>query len=293
MRKIFCIAVLPAYAAGCERSDDGSSADDGSTDAGGGVSTPVSGNSVAVGDVDGVSYDATADTLTVTIALDADTDTATYTAAGQVGTYDRFTQQDEPTDRIFTAFAKTSTDGSITGVAVSDGGQFNRFFGGAQVVQNDYTAPTSGLVSYAGDYVGLLNFGPDGPAVPDPVQPVQSEEVTGTVFLNADFNSSGQVNGAIYDRSGATIGNLPDIVLTATDIDTDGTFSGAAELDDLTGVGSYSGVFGGANATSVGGAIDLEPGFLGEDLGSGTENEYGIFVLDQCPGAGPECLGSE
>jgi hypothetical protein len=260
--------------------------------------TPLIAGGAAVGDVEGLTYDGT--NLTVTVALDADTETATYATAGTVGTYNRFTQQDEPTDRAFTAFAKTSDDGSITAVAVSDGGQFNRFFGGARVVQNSYTAPTTGLVSYGGDYVGLLNFGPPAagaPAIPG-VQPIQSSEVTGTVFLNADFNSAGKVNGSIYNRENITASAaLPDIILTAADINADGTFTNSVELNDadLTNVGSYAGVFGGTNGSAIGGVIDLNAGFLGVDVGTGFENEYGIFVLNQCPGGGmpAECFNSE
>lgn len=306
MQRFLSVTAALALVAACadtEATDDavsvtGTPAEDSNVFAGG----------AAVGDLGDVTYDGT--DLTVTIPLDSDSDTASYTAAGTSGTYNRYTQQDEPTDRFYTAFAKTSSDGSVTGVVVSDGGQFNRFFGGARVVQNSYDAPTTGLVSYGGEYVGLLNFGTDAtgaPAVPG-ITPQVSAEVTGTVFLNADFNSGGKVNGAIYDRTSTASGfaTLEDIILADGTINADGTFEGVVEMPDtdLTNVGSFAGVFGGTNAASVGGVVDLGPGFLetvgldgtlSSDQGSGFENEYGIFVLDQCPGGGSAapCYDSE
>lgn len=311
MRKVLGMMAVAALLAACadeDSTDTGDTVDLGDdANAAPGDAPVVTSNSAAVGDVDSITYNGS-DVLTVTIPLDADTATTSYTPSGSVGTYNRFTQQDDPLDRAYTAFAKTSNDGSVTAATISDGGQFNRFFGGARVVQNNYTAPSGGLVSYGGDYVGVVNFGPvvgGNPSAPDSAQPSGAGEVAGNVFLNADFNF-GQVNGVIYDRE-LVVGTIPgtggrtaleDIVLVPTDVTPTGTFSGGGEFNDndLTGVGSYAGVFGGQNGATIGGVVNLTAGFLNtiepdgtlsdDDPGNGNENEYGIFVLDICPGGG-------
>jgi len=312
MKRVIGMAAVMALVAACadETADTGETVDLG----GGGNTDPTAGpvvtaSTAGVGDIGGITYDG--NDLTVTITLDADTETATYVDGGTVGTYDRFTQQDDPLDRAYTAFAKTSTDGSVTAAVVSDGGQFNRFFGGARVVQNNYTAPTTGLVSYGGDYVGLLNFGAvvgGDPNAPPSAQPQGASEVTGLVFLNADFNAAGKVNGVIYDRTttSAEFPTLEDVVLLPADISATGTFSGGTEFNDndLTPNGTYAGVLGGTNGATIGGVVNLTGGFLtpilpngdlGEDPGNGAENEYGIFVLDICPGGGTPatCFNAE
>ena len=269
----------------------------------------IQGSTANVGDLEASSYDADAGTLSVTITLDADTETTEYTPDGQLVGYDRFFQQDELTDRYYVGLAKESTDGSVQATVVQDGGQFNRFFGGAVAEQINYAAPDSGLASYAGDYVGLLNFGP--PAAPSggdsSLDAGTPTEVTGKVFLVADFNDN-NVNGSIYNRE-ADLNNqgdaesLPTVVLTVGTFSSDGTFSGTVELENLEGVGSYGGVFGGDDAASAAGVVNLSgPNFLegvslsggGTFVGDPAHNEYGIFVIDQCPNAsGSDCVNSE
>lgn len=264
---------------------------------------------VTVGDLTASAYDADAGTLSVTISLDADTATALYDPDGTLNGFDRFSQQDEPTDRYFVGLAKESDDGSVVATVVQDGGQFNRFFGGAVATQNNYSAPTTGLTSYAGGYVGLLNFGPSavasgGDASLDAGTPT---EVTGTVFLNADFNDN-SINGSIYERAAdldqdGISDELATIILTSDDFTSDGGFTGTVELGDLTGVGTYGGVFGGTDASAVAGVVNLTGAdFLdgttlsggGEFEGDQAHNEFGIFVADQCTAAsGAICVGSE
>ena len=90
---------------------------------------------------------------------------------------------------------------------------------------------------------------------------------------------------------------LPDLALIATDIATDGSFTGVIEYDGVVGnsIGEYAGIFGGPGAEGVAGGIRLtEFDGPGNPLGLDGEEEYGVFVLDQCgtPAAtAPECAG--
>ena len=295
MKKILTFAAFAAVMAGCGESDDGDS-DEPTT-----PTTSTSDAQIVVGDVSSSSFNSTDGTLTVQINLDGDDTLQEYVAAGTLNGYSRFTQQDDDLDRAYTALAGESDDGSVQATVVIDGGQFNRYFGGGTVTQNNYTAPTSGLVSYAGDYAGVSNVGPvaDNPNNADPsLLPATAVDVTGTVFINADFTDN-VLNGAVYDRvmdyDGTDI-DLQDVVLTVTSIEADGSFTGSVEFGDLTPVGGYDGAFGGDDASSVAGVVSLTEGFLegvsqfDEVIG---EAEYGVFVIDQCPTGGAECFGTE
>lgn len=267
------------------------SSDDGGT--GGDTPTPpAEGVAGAIrGELEGATFDPASETLVVTLrSLDGDTVSTAYarTPAYDQGSYIAFTQQDDPLDRFFLGMAATSADGSSQAVLVADGGQFNRYFGGVNYAQiGTYTAPTSGLASYAGDYVGLTNVSTrDGtlPSDADVDLPERSGQVTGEIFFNVDF-ADNAVNGQIYNRvdvDGVGI-STDDVFLPATDLNADGSFEGIAENAALEGVGSYAGVLGGTNASSMSGGILIDNDtFLGVD---GAE-EYGIFVLSQCGTAG-------
>ena len=162
----------------------------------------------------------------------------------------------------------------------------------------------TGLVSYAGTYAGLTNLAANGDeliAVPggtDPaILPDQPAQVTGSVFINADFGDNA-VNGAVFDRTfvnldpnvSAQIGGdqLDDVVLTSTGIEEDGTFFGVAENPALEGIGSYGGTFGGTEASGVAGIVALDGDFIPN---IDEEAEYGVFVLNQCgqPGDAAIC----
>lgn len=253
---------------------------------------------IASGDVGTATYDAEAGTLTVQIALDGDDVLQEYTGAGNLNGYARFTIQDDPLDREFTAFAAESDDGALQAVVVMDGGQFNRYFGGGLVQQVAYTAAPAGLASFAGDYVGLSNIGSllttSNGADPSLV-PEAATQITGDVFLNVDF-TDGYVNGSIYDRvfdpEGDTPVNLQTIILTATDFGQDGQFSGAVEFEDLSSVGTYEGALGGSEASSIAGVISLTEDFLtGSTIGvvEGA-NEFGIFINERCQAGNAGCF---
>jgi len=270
MNKFIVIGVTTVLLAGCESRAVTDPTGSGTPTTG----TPASGT-ITVGDLQSAALDTSTNELTVQITLDGDDLLQSYGTGAAAGAYRVYTFQNSPTDREFTAYAGTSTDESVQAVVVMDGGQFNRFFGGAAVTQANYTAPSGGIIDYQGSYVGLLNFGPvAGAGVPDSVSsvPNAATEVTGDVFLKADF-TDGAVNGAVYNRSTGAI-DMPELVLVVgSAIGADGSFSGAVE-DSITQTaqGTYSGVFGGTDAAAVAGIVELE-------------REIGIFVLDQVPPA--------
>lgn len=263
------------------------------------------------GDVDTIVYDATAQTLTVSgVTLDNTDISATYTrttaldvtdANGNV-VYQGYLTQSDPLDRPAIAYAREAGNTSaVRGITAVTGGQFNRYFGGVHFERDGvYTPPAvtdqnQGLVSYAGRYVGLTNIqtenvlllAPDA-GTPDVLTPGAPAIIEGNIFLNVDF-ADNSVNGAIYDRDfrdAPGIVALPNVILVSTDIDDTGRFSsdrveyqGNLTLD----IGDYAGIFGGPNAEGVAGGVRLtefdgpsDPNEI-ED-----EEEYGVFVLDQC-----------
>ena len=185
---------------------------------------------------------------------------------------------------------------------IGDGGQFNRVLQGVYYERDgDFdapdigTGPAAGQVSYAGNYAGLTNIGSTipTPGVDPSLWPSEPVRISGEIFLNANFSDMA-VNGAIYNRQllPATPADLPDLALIITDIGTDGSFSGDVEyVGDINNtIGTYAGIFGGTDAASVGGGINLEE-FDNDLLAMDNELESGFFVLTQCgqPGAPPVC----
>jgi hypothetical protein len=308
--------------AGCSEGD-GSNPFDGETpteptDPGtGGFTIPEE----VAGNVTEMSYDATAGTLTVSgVTQDEVPFQAVYTRQAaldsQYAGYQVFMAQNDALDRHATALVLESSGNRFTGQvragALATGGPRNRYFGGGYYERDgDYDAPavtaTSGMVSYVGRYAGLTNIGvrdysegiliePD-PSVPDELRPSRAAQVTGDVFLNADF-ADNSVEGNIYNRVLVpTSQTLPSLVMVSTDIDNDGAFSGDVEFDARqtdpfwsgmdnvvgTDIGDYAGIFAGTDSTSAGGAVRLEE-FDGIDdrLGMESEQEYGVFVLERC-----------
>ncbi len=213
--------------------------------------------------------------------------------------YRAFSQQEDPLDRIFIGMAQQKS--GVTGVLVMDGGQFNRFFGGVYYEQNGaYSAhspsqPDNGLVSYAGNYIGLLNIDAPRPneALPLPagtdpaLEPGQASRVTGQIFINADF-ADNTVNGVIYNRQVVDYGNSPlqDVVLIVADVNEDGSFSGDVENPAQDALGSWAGTFGGVQASGIAGGIGIEE-FI-ENVEN--EAEYGLFVLTKCGDSGDSSI---
>ncbi len=251
-------------------------------------------------DLEGISYDPVNETLTVRgISLDDTPFEAVYRRRANldVGAYEAYTQQDSSLDRHSTAYVRNIN--GTRGAIVVTGGQFEHYFGGGVYGRSGSFAPPdpngNAVVSYAGDYVGLLNAPGDGgdllpvsPGTPNSVRPVQAAEVTGRVLINADF-ADNQVNGIVFNRNwvdnpGTT---LSDLALKPTAIDpTNGTFEGEVTIN-LQNRGTYGGIFGGTDASEVAGAM-----FAKDHIdGVTNEEEYGLFVLQQCgtPGADALC----
>lgn len=110
-----------------------------------------------------------------------------------------------------------------------------------------------------------------------------------------DFSYAAAVHAA-RERNGED-GNPDDKAVTSTkgqifdgDIARNGAFSCGIEQRgtdvEATGIGSYSGLFGGDRASAVAGMVTLDGNFI-EDVEN--EFEYGIFVLDRCQRGTPAC----
>lgn len=250
-----------------------------------------------VGDLKSVVYDPTAQTLTVNgMTFDGGAATTVYTrnaALDRVG-YEAYTAQNSSLDRHFTAYVK-EMDGVKASIVVA-GGQFNYYFGGSTYSRSGtYSAPTSGQVTYIGNYVGLTNR-PRNPATdlltpPAGTTPLntprQSAEVTGRVTMTANFNSAA-IEGAVTNRVRVDGGvSIDDLELQNGTIASNGTFSGKVTQGLISTVGDYGGIFGGTGATSVAGTLYVKD----HVTGSTNPEEYGAFVLAQCGSANadPAC----
>lgn len=254
----------------------------------------------------GATFDAENQTLVVDMrSLDGTPIQLNYVRdpALDAGGYMAFSTQDTTSQRKFVAMFKRTPSGTIQGGTAADGGQFVNYFGGGSYGRlGVFTLPTSGLASYAGEYVGLINTGfATTPGPGGALNPRQSYRVTGRMLLNADFNANNmQVNGGVDQRRIVEAGtmtdaefqalpandtgmpaNLPPIFLEVTGIESNGTFENVVKLNPQQTVGDYSGMFGGRDASDVAGAMVFRPL-------SGTQPiEHGAFVLPRCVGGSP------
>lgn len=292
MNKILLkLAVLVALSA-CTELDDGTETGTGSTDETSSLAVPTA----LANDVESISYDSASQTLIITgVGLDETPFSSSYirnATLDRVG-YEAYTVQDSSLDRHSTAYVR-QIEGAYA-VAVATGGQFDYYMAGTNFGRTgSYTAPTTdqssgGIVSYAGTYVGLLNMaGDDGDLLPvtsgtpSAILPSQAAEITGQVFINADF-ADNRINGTIYDRevTDDTATAVATLNLAPTDITTSGTFEGVTSVG-TNGVGVYGGIFSGSDAEALAGSVYAAGHIV--DYGSEIE-EYGIFVLGQCGGA--------
>jgi len=246
-----------------------------------------------LGDLDSFTYDPVAKTLVVSgVSLENRPYSVAYTRKPglDVPGYEAYTTQDGSLGRHATAYVQ-ERDGARAAIVVT-GGQFGHYFGGSSYSRSGTynpptTATTNGSVTYAGNYVGLLNVAGDGgdlepvaPGTDIDIRPSQAAEVTGKVVINADFVDN-QVNGVVYNRvivddAGIDLSSQ-NIELAPTEILSDGTFTGDA-VQTLNGVGTYGGIFGGPEASAVAGTL------FAEDHITQINNveEYGLFVLAQC-----------
>jgi len=242
------------------------------------IAIPASGGVVTIGGLEAASYNGT--TLRVQIALDGPNALQTYEMVDdpRPDDYQKYTFAASERNRAYTALAGRSSGGEVTAVVAMDSGQFNRFFAGATVIQDQeaFSRPTAGTASYLGDYVGLIKIGTE----------TEPSEVRGLVFLNANF-ADNKVEGEMTDRV-VVVGSaeLDDLIFVNSDIKSDGIFGGGIELDDNSPIGAYGGAFGGSSAGFVGGTVNVSG-----DLGGGlTGDEFGIFVIETCGAVGTDCF---
>jgi hypothetical protein len=92
---------------------------------------------------------------------------------------------------------------------------------------------------------------------------------------------------------------LEDVIMSRGDILINGTFNGIterpAEIDPAkTATGTYGGVIGGPDGSSIAGGIFLERVFDRANDQIDGALERGIFVLDQCglTTSGGDCVGT-
>ncbi len=265
------------------------------------------------GSVQSVTYDPSNQTLTVVgVPFDDGPTTGVYRRRPGLDRpgYQAFTAQDGSLDRHTTAYVQ-NINGTQAGLVVT-GVQFEEYYGGVVYSRGSFSAPVppdatqnGGLVSYAGNYIGLLN-GPGSsedlidvtPGTSPSATSAQAAEVTGQVLITGDF-AQNQVDGVVYNRrvldydsNGLVSPNdanplaVDDLALDGTAIETDGTFAGTVSVGNQVR-GDYAGAFGGTGATEVAGGL-----FAQEHIAEfQNEDEYGMFVLSQCgtPSSDPVC----
>lgn len=113
---------------------------------------------ITIGAVEDSTYDG--DVLRVQVALDGPDALQTYLLVddGRLDGFEEYSFSISAENREYTALAGRTPNGELVAVVAMDNGQFNRYFGGSQVIQQTaYTEPTSGTASYDGNYVGLIN----------------------------------------------------------------------------------------------------------------------------------------
>lgn len=284
------------------------------------VDTTVNVPAAIAGNVTSVAFNATSGTLTVTgVNLDNVPVSTTYARTPSLDQdgFLAYTSQDDPLDRHFTALVASGTN--VRAAAVSSPSPRNRTFKGAFFERDGaYDPPVvtedSGLVTYAGTYVGLTNISDPSPqnllsttVTPEELQPGQALLTDGDVVLNADF-ADNQVEGNIINRrllgsDGTQYFELPSLVLIVAPIDANGTFGGNIEYDvgdprsATTGfvqVGTYAGLFAGIDSPEVAGAVELSQfDGSGNPLGLENELESGAFILQACTAASADPICSQ
>ncbi|MEC8293549.1 MAG: hypothetical protein VX083_08645, partial [Pseudomonadota bacterium] len=275
--------------------------------------TPNTADATVAGNLQAVNYDPVTQELVLSMrAIHGNQTNVTYVRRADLDAsvpgYEVYMLQTTPADRHYTAVFAESNDNHVIAGAVMDGGNNNRYFGGSFYgrqgldVYSPYSGTDRGEVQYYGDYAGVTNLDSNGDQLLDQSglpsgssRPSQSDRITGKVELNVDF-ASGALDGEIFDRTLVDdvqgIGALPVIALADGTLTDDGTFVGVAEYYSVPDaqIGSFGGIFGGAQASSVAGTVYLEEfdGPAGTITG---EAEYGVFVLTRCGAAGddPDC----
>jgi hypothetical protein len=269
MWKKFAVLAMMTSLAACSGDTAGGGGGSGGGNAGETLTKEIGGN------VRGATYNSSDETLVMNIAfLDASPVNAIFRRdpGSDVPGYKAFSYQEASTQRNFTALF-AAREGVVAGIA-GDGGQFAQVVSGAALGRTgDYSQPTSGLATYEGRYAGILNAGTGGGGL----NPGKALTTRGTVRINADF-TNGSINGGVTNRSITQNGQgLDDFFLKISPIGNNGKFKGEVMNADLSTIGTYQGLFGGAGAKNVGVVTKFTPGFEGEQIPDAFER--GVIVI--------------
>ncbi|CUH62708.1 hypothetical protein TL5118_00143 [Thalassovita autumnalis] len=286
--------------------------DPGGTNTDFGMTTNTADATVA-GNLRAVNYDPVTQELVLSMrAIHGNQTNVTYVRRADLDAsvpgYEVYMLQTTPADRHYTAVFAESNDSHVIAGAVMDGGNNNQFFGGSFYgrqgldVYSPYTETRRGEAQYYGTYAGVTNLDSNGDQLLDQsglpsgsTGPSQSDRITGKIELNVNFKE-GLLDGEIFNRTLVDdvqgIGALPVIALKDGTITAEGTFVGVAEYLTVENaqIGSFGGIFGGSQASSVAGTVYLEE-YDGTTGTISNEAEYGVFVLTRCGAAGadPDC----
>lgn len=305
MKRIFAATLALTALAAC---GDGNPFGAGTGGDGDGTTVDSTVPETITGSLTSFAFDSGAGTLTISGLLrDGDTNPITFVRkpALDSGVYTAFALQDDALDEHTTVYVREL--GNVRGGVAVTGGQFTFYSGGVQFDRSggfDPITPSetagNGLVTYAGEYVGLTNLnGPRTDLLTPPagitdstVLPSQAGLVTGDIIINVEFDSN-SVSGEVFNRevdSEAFGNDVPadDLVFRPGTLDANGNFSGDIEIETNTGgdVGDYAGVIGGTDASELAGGLFVEEHFgtAGPLQNITGEEEYGIFVLGRCGG---------
>ena len=262
--------------------------------------------------VESVSYNASDQTLVVEGVVGDDGPTSGVyrrrPALDRPG-FQAYTAQDGSLDRHTTAYVRQT--GDTQAAIVVTGVQFEEYYGGVVYSRGTYTPPVpagatqdGGLVSYAGDYIGMLNgpgsgedLLPTAPGTDPSATSAQAAEISGQVLVTGDFAQS-SVDGIVYNRRVQDYDSegrfdprsdnplrAADLALDGTTIEADGTFQGSVSVGNQVR-GTYAGLFGGTRASEVAGGLFAEEHITEFQ----NEQEYGGFVLTRCGTANEDPL---
>lgn len=275
MKPIFAAGILTFALAGCEGFNPLTNPDPGGDDG----ATVTDGKSTFTGDVDGVTYDASNDTLVIS-DLPFDGKAGRYvntgiTAIPGFGVYRSRKTAEAGQFRYYAVYGEGQY-GAVAAVGTGDFGDFGH--GGAMFTKTGgkTTLPTvKGELVYTGNYAGIqvstANAGNDlgitsGDAelIVDVLDPSDTLAVIGTIS-----------NHKLYDTNGNFIADLPPLGLDEAGITSDGKTTGSSvSTFDANGkpsnVGEWNGQLVGPNGEELIGFLVATEGEL---------KETGVFIV--------------
>ncbi|QMU57036.1 MAG: hypothetical protein GKR98_01760 [Boseongicola sp.] len=247
---------------------------DGGGDGGGDPSDTCEGAFVCSGDITAVNLDGAVLEITG-LPFDETVLAGTYTLAGAVNGFALYISDDPSAAALlYNAYYETSADGSVTvgQAAVMEGYRSFGYEGTFLRLNDPANLPVAELATYSGQYAGivLLNGSSD------------TYNSQGAISFNVDF-TDGVINGSTTGRDIITLTSATqelDLIFDDTDI-VNGAFTGNALSIDAMGdefhSGTYSGVFGGTDAETVGGHFIITADEFDGDTEVGSK-ETGTFI---------------